>query len=75
MVQQQAFRGTTTRYWQAYDSEVNAIAGSAVALLAYQIQRLEVLTQSAVVLRLDRRIHGNHRKRHLKCLKITSVVV
>lgn len=58
MVQQQAFRGTTTHSWQAYDSEVNAIAGSAVALLAYQIQRLEVLTQSAVVLRLDRRTHG-----------------
>ena len=38
--------------------EVNAIEGSAVALLAYQIQRLDDLAQSAVVLTLDKRTHG-----------------
>ena len=38
--------------------EVNAIEGSAVALLAYQIQRLDNLAQSVVVLTLDKRTHG-----------------
>ena len=58
MLQQQALQGTTTHYWQAHDSEVNAIEGSAVALLAYQIQRLDNLAQSVVVLTLDKRTHG-----------------